>query len=921
MDSLRWPITAMIASVFVVVSAALGNEDSVPVRVLIPPDCIVPEQGHCFLALMDFGEPGDKLSRNGSMLQLWEDGKPLGPPHAAHADIRRSGRGRYSHWNRATLYFSASDNSDPRHNGRRYEVSSAHPNSTLGGLDRFPSVEKRHREVIGASRHEYRVGVGGTLDWDNTRTLTTNNCYIAFRNNISLTIENTGDRPVVNPRLVLNNRGNWFTFESLLEEFTRGATTDQEKAYFIWENMRQNLYHESPLFGNSEPHDPVRLLNIFGFNLCDDAGNAGCSLFHHAGLTGSKNRALNGHVQCEALVDGEFQFLDIDMDCFYLDRENERPVSGDECARDHDLVRRELNYGPVVDQFVPSDRPAALFGPDDRRYDAYLRGHEIAYTLRPGEKVVFRWDNQGKYCAENESRAHRPKFFGNSQFVYQPRLTPSALRDDADSVQDVVAASDDRHGSRLAATSDRGAITYRIAVPYSICGGKVAARFFGAAVGDEFGIEFSLDGKQWQRIWRAEGRGPHDARVALDDSLRLYQAPAKYTYFIRLRLKSTEAESASLCSLHIETDVLCAPVSLPRLRCGTNAARYWDATKEPHEVTITHVWRESDAVQPPPAPAQPIAPRDQSTIRQSIVSLKWPKMEEADAYHLRVSRRPDFKYPYRPSLDVIIPHSEWSVPVKGIFSPDTTYYWRVRCRNRWGVWGSWSPTWTFRWEGPRIPVKVRMQQRGRTAWIAWEPNPRGTRPVKYHVYGSDEQGFSVHRGRVDLPGRGTVDGNFFAETTRTSIQVVSDELKAANANRVFYRVVAVDEHGTESGCSDYVELPHPWIYSDPPGRAVVGKPFRYQIKSLRSLGDYQCRRDPDVTEKRYAYRYWDVEQQSFHKREGPKWLTVDSETGIMQGTPSSSDVGVHRVRVELTDQFGRRDTQEFDLSVVRPRGN
>ena len=54
-----------------------------------------------------------------SRLILFEDGLPLGPPHQAHGEITSRGRGRYSHWNNFIL-FSASDNSDPRINGRHY---------------------------------------------------------------------------------------------------------------------------------------------------------------------------------------------------------------------------------------------------------------------------------------------------------------------------------------------------------------------------------------------------------------------------------------------------------------------------------------------------------------------------------------------------------------------------------------------------------------------------------------------------------------------------------------------------------------------------------------------------------------------------------------------------------------------------------
>lgn len=56
-----------------------------------------------------------------SRADLWEDGIRLGPPHAAHATIRQTGRGAFSHWKRE-LYFSTSDNSDPNVNGRRYEL-------------------------------------------------------------------------------------------------------------------------------------------------------------------------------------------------------------------------------------------------------------------------------------------------------------------------------------------------------------------------------------------------------------------------------------------------------------------------------------------------------------------------------------------------------------------------------------------------------------------------------------------------------------------------------------------------------------------------------------------------------------------------------------------------------------------------------
>lgn len=61
-----------------------------------------------------------------STLQVFENGRPLGPPHALHEDIRLKGNGLFSHWrsspsSMAMVIFSTSDNSNPNTNGRAYD--------------------------------------------------------------------------------------------------------------------------------------------------------------------------------------------------------------------------------------------------------------------------------------------------------------------------------------------------------------------------------------------------------------------------------------------------------------------------------------------------------------------------------------------------------------------------------------------------------------------------------------------------------------------------------------------------------------------------------------------------------------------------------------------------------------------------------
>ena len=54
-----------------------------------------------------------------SPVVMCEDEVRLGPPHSVHLDIQERGGGRFSHWENM-FYFSASDNSDPGTNGRKY---------------------------------------------------------------------------------------------------------------------------------------------------------------------------------------------------------------------------------------------------------------------------------------------------------------------------------------------------------------------------------------------------------------------------------------------------------------------------------------------------------------------------------------------------------------------------------------------------------------------------------------------------------------------------------------------------------------------------------------------------------------------------------------------------------------------------------
>jgi glycosyltransferase involved in cell wall biosynthesis len=86
-------------------------------EIIISPETISQEIGHCFLANLGLSEGSGRVG-------LWEDEVRLGPGGCLHDDVRINGGGRYSVWG-PTLYFSSTDNTDPRSNGRGYRFRRA----------------------------------------------------------------------------------------------------------------------------------------------------------------------------------------------------------------------------------------------------------------------------------------------------------------------------------------------------------------------------------------------------------------------------------------------------------------------------------------------------------------------------------------------------------------------------------------------------------------------------------------------------------------------------------------------------------------------------------------------------------------------------------------------------------------------------
>src|SRR5262249_44125007 len=101
--------------------------------------------------------------------------------------------------------------------------------------------------------------------------------------------------------------------------------------------------------------------------------------------------------------------------------------------------------------------------------------------------------------------------------------------------------------------------------------------------------------------------------------------------------------------------------------------------------------------------------------------------------------------------------------------------------------------------------------------------------------------------------------NYVTEVSATEAEVIGAEINLPNANRPYYRVVAVDEKGNRSGPSDFAEAPRPILWPRPVTAAKVGSEYRYALATICSLGDLRTR----VVGGKETMNYWDIENPRF----------------------------------------------------------
>lgn len=665
-----------------------------------------------------------------------------------------------------------------------------------------------------------------------------------FEPNLYVAIENLGDSDVVDPWLVANGQRDWWSVERVAQEIARGRRlTEEERMMALWQFACDQVYDSrTGLAWYDDMADPVKLLNVYGFDGCvaqavatrrlAEAMGVNARVVWLAGAVDGHGRGRGcAHAIFEAEADAAWHLLDTDQALFFLNRDNRTAASAQELAQDLDLIRRtHRNLGlagrDMAERSYYEDvlRDGRLIYPASKggqwtdnagaslhRPGHYPPPHTMALTLRPGEKLVRYWDHVGKLVVRGR-RLHPAVRVSNGKLVYRPRLRdPLALKGAVRSKGIVQEQSRRRPALHPARCRQTAEVVWRVQSPYAIAGASVGLTCRRKTQHDGLELLFSKDGRDWRSLWVAAGHrldacidldwhvnpALHDWREEKD--LTWHTKPC-YEYYVKLAMwAGSQPHAVGLDAIRFDTDVQCATHSLPSLMRGRNALVYRDATPGPRRVRITYGWQEDHERRPPGRP-RPVHPSPGAHVPGLDFEFRWcePKGRGArlDDYHVQVSRYPDFRWCVCPTFDRYVGRTRyagqrrWQPQFPNLLSPDETYYWRVRARSSQGVWGEWSEVRSFVPHGPRRPVGLRVVGEGQHRALTWRPHPQGNRPVRYRVYRSQQPGgFSVS------------ENSLLGEVTATQWAVPRGEGKPG----AWYRVVAMDANGVASTPSECVD--------------------------------------------------------------------------------------------------------------------
>jgi hypothetical protein len=414
------------------------------------------------------------------------------------------------------------------------------------------------------------------------------------------------------------------SLEAWKKSFIKPGMTDQQTAMAVWESVVKFRHQDMPpnefLGSETHPHDPIRDFNVYGYGQCCCASANVEALARYAGLQ-ARGWGITGHSVPEINVGGNWCMFDASLINFFKKpdgsiagvEEISRNISAwygqhpeyrnDDTKLRHFMPRDGWKQGPELLTFGRYDDngwlPAAThgwystmqeFGREKKNfvYDyGCALGYEVNLQLRPGERLIRNWSNQGLHVNMLDGAApacinmktgsdqlrYSPAFgdlapgrIGNGTLEYDLPLASGTFRDGMLVAENLATSSEDSTGPAVHVkdASRPAELIFDAPSSYVYLRGGVSYEAT-VAPGGSIVVSFSdNNGLDWKEI--ARNTTAIDQKIDLSPLiLRRYDFRLKFTL---------SGKGTGLNAVKVNADVQHSQRPLPALVQGDNRIHF-----------------------------------------------------------------------------------------------------------------------------------------------------------------------------------------------------------------------------------------------------------------------------------------------------------------------------------------------------------
>lgn len=386
--------------------------------------------------------------------------------------------------------------------------------------------------------------------------------------------------------------------------------SDNGLALAIWKYLcgcETGLYHFNEILEGGDPfdeyatvRDPLKILNVYNMAYCGIFGPILDGIFQGVGFEQGRSFGVElwNHCATEVWYGNDWHYFDLDVRGVLLDA-NGTAASLNEARRSRDLwVDPPMRIEPFFPKDHDKNKVFKIYR--DSKIHYYYRWFEGCHTmdfyLRQGESFTRWWTPQGgrwhhlprynktkwiKELIQTKPVGMKPNHrdfscwnHGNGLFHYAPNLSDKST-DFEDGVYAVKNLIPGKQGLNII-QDGRAEVIFEVFTPYIIVAkvndlknmsddAEASVVTLNAALPVDLFV--SLD---HGLTWRAAGHAKPGEMTSID-----LTSMVKGTYGYLLKLNTSGVKKGpAIKSLAIDTWVQVAPISLPKLKKGTNHLKY-----------------------------------------------------------------------------------------------------------------------------------------------------------------------------------------------------------------------------------------------------------------------------------------------------------------------------------------------------------